>query len=121
MSGISARSVRAITNSGVKDLVGINENQIELMQDDYQIITLQDLALLEKTEVDSILGSDTSTFLIYKKLRKVAEFIRKGGNLSSLTTMNDAIGLDDPPSATTANTLPSQPSMKRLKIGRITR
>eukprot|EP00957_Ditylum_brightwellii_P087806 6687064-Ditylum_brightwellii.AAC.1 len=58
-----------------------------MLRDDYPINTLQDLLLLDKADVDSILGADKDTFVMKRKLTMVADFIQKGGSLMGSTTI----------------------------------
>eukprot|EP00957_Ditylum_brightwellii_P188065 14317842-Ditylum_brightwellii.AAC.1 len=74
-------------NSGVKDLVGLNDEQLKTIKDNYLITALQDLALLDKANVDSILGVDKDTFVMRRKLTMVTDFIQKRGSLAGSTTI----------------------------------
>eukprot|EP00957_Ditylum_brightwellii_P100398 7652499-Ditylum_brightwellii.AAC.2 len=47
-----------LESSCVKDLVGMSNEQLATLKDEYIITTLQDIALLDKADVDSILGTD---------------------------------------------------------------
>jgi len=83
----AATKGQMLDGSGVQNLVGMSDAQLAKLKDVYLITTLQDLALLDKADVDSILGTNTDTFLMRRKLMMVAEFIRKGGSLTSETTI----------------------------------
>eukprot|EP00957_Ditylum_brightwellii_P161029 12259748-Ditylum_brightwellii.AAC.1 len=74
----ATRSSRSITGSGVNSLVGLDAIQIKKLENNYSIASLQDLALLDKQDVDAILGTDASMFLVRRKLSVVADFLRKG-------------------------------------------
>uniref|UniRef100_A0A7S4T6R9 Uncharacterized protein n=1 Tax=Ditylum brightwellii TaxID=49249 RepID=A0A7S4T6R9_9STRA len=83
----AATKGQMLDGSGVQNLVGMSDAQLAKLKDVYLITTLQDLALLDKADVDSILGTNTDTFVMRRKLMMVAEFIRKGGSLTSETTI----------------------------------
>eukprot|EP00957_Ditylum_brightwellii_P160774 12240006-Ditylum_brightwellii.AAC.1 len=57
-----SRSMRTITGSVVKDLVGLDTGQLIKLKHDYNIMMLQDLALLSKADVDTIFGDKSGTF-----------------------------------------------------------
>eukprot|EP00957_Ditylum_brightwellii_P210198 15364664-Ditylum_brightwellii.AAC.1 len=104
-----------MAGSGVQALTGLTDEQIGALQDDYQIVTLQDLAVLDKNDIDVILGSEKLTFLARRKSCSVATFIKKGGNLNSCTTMSGVILIDmrhgvvpslPPPPPSTKSTAP---------------
>eukprot|EP00957_Ditylum_brightwellii_P019832 1496387-Ditylum_brightwellii.AAC.1 len=76
-----------LENIGVKDLVGLSNVQLKTLKDDYLINTLQDLALLDKANIGSILGTYKDTFFMRRKLTMVADFIWKGGSLTRSTTI----------------------------------
>eukprot|EP00957_Ditylum_brightwellii_P181847 13853257-Ditylum_brightwellii.AAC.2 len=90
MSG-ATRSMRTITGSSIKDLVGLDATQLTKLANDYNITTLQDLALLNKAVEYIIFGNGSSTFLVRRKLFMLAEFLKKGGNMTSATTINDIV------------------------------
>eukprot|EP00957_Ditylum_brightwellii_P012349 932673-Ditylum_brightwellii.AAC.1 len=77
---------------------------------------MQDLAFLAKADVDTILGSDTSTFIVGRKLSKVTEFITRGGNLLNTTTMQGVIECDNLPPTATTPSLSSHPSRSTIPI-----
>ena len=52
---------------------------------------MQDLGLLQMSNFDEILGSESSSFIQRKKLSKITEFIRGGGTLSPRSTMNEIL------------------------------
>eukprot|EP00957_Ditylum_brightwellii_P012459 941636-Ditylum_brightwellii.AAC.1 len=85
------RSSRTVTANGVKDLVGLTMDKLKMLNDDYLVSLLQDLALLDKDDVDALLGNDMETFLVGRKLSMIAFFLRKGKIVSSSTTMNVVI------------------------------
>eukprot|EP00957_Ditylum_brightwellii_P005121 388967-Ditylum_brightwellii.AAC.1 len=89
----ATRSIRLITGSKVNGLVGLDSAHIRKLEDDYSITSLQDLALLDKQDVDTILGTDANTFLVRRKLFMVADFLRKGIQVSISTTMNGVVTL----------------------------
>eukprot|EP00957_Ditylum_brightwellii_P120041 9160379-Ditylum_brightwellii.AAC.1 len=67
---VATRS-QSLENSRVKDLVGLSNVQLKMLKDDYLINTLQDLALPDKADIDSILGADKdnsfhANLLLYK-------------------------------------------------------
>eukprot|EP00957_Ditylum_brightwellii_P050555 3833972-Ditylum_brightwellii.AAC.1 len=66
-----------MSGSGVQALTGLTDEQMGTLQDDYQIVTLQDLAVLDKDDINVILGSEKSTFLARRKLCSVATFMKK--------------------------------------------
>eukprot|EP00957_Ditylum_brightwellii_P042209 3196498-Ditylum_brightwellii.AAC.1 len=51
--------MRTITGSSVKDLVRLDVAQLTKLDNHYNITMLQDLALLEKVDVDTIVGKKT--------------------------------------------------------------
>eukprot|EP00957_Ditylum_brightwellii_P081401 6191641-Ditylum_brightwellii.AAC.1 len=61
--------------------------QLTTQKDDYLVSTPQNLALLDKADVDSILCADKGTFMMRRTLTMVANFIWKGGNLTPNTTI----------------------------------
>eukprot|EP00957_Ditylum_brightwellii_P129713 9894932-Ditylum_brightwellii.AAC.1 len=76
-----------LESSGMKDLVGMSDEQLAILKDEYLITTLQDLALLDKADVDLILGSNKTTFVMRRKLTMVADFIWRGGLLTTMSTI----------------------------------
>eukprot|EP00957_Ditylum_brightwellii_P146167 11129404-Ditylum_brightwellii.AAC.1 len=74
----TTRSSRIIARSVVKDLVGLSAEQLKMLKDNYLITLLQDLTLLDKDDVDSLLSNDADTFLTRRKLYMVVTFLRKG-------------------------------------------
>eukprot|EP00957_Ditylum_brightwellii_P098996 7541450-Ditylum_brightwellii.AAC.1 len=74
----TTRSSGTIARSIVKDLVGLLVEQLKTLKDDYLIALLQDFALLDKDDVDSLLGNDTDTFLIRRKLFLGCNLPKKG-------------------------------------------
>eukprot|EP00957_Ditylum_brightwellii_P207817 15354664-Ditylum_brightwellii.AAC.1 len=86
-----------LEGSGIKDLVGLSDDQLKELKDVYKVELLQDLALLKKDNVDTILGTDANTLMVRHKLFSITEFIRKGGNLTPTMTMSNVLLLDGTP------------------------
>eukprot|EP00957_Ditylum_brightwellii_P063996 4854577-Ditylum_brightwellii.AAC.1 len=84
----TTRLARTITGSGVKELVGLSVEQLKTLNEDYLVTLLQNLAFLDKEDVDELLGNNMSTFLVGRKILMVASFLRKERTLSSTTTMS---------------------------------
>eukprot|EP00957_Ditylum_brightwellii_P097829 7449630-Ditylum_brightwellii.AAC.1 len=62
MSG-SLKSTRSIQGSGVKSLAGLSDDQVKKLEDEYTIKTLQELALLDKEDINDLLGKEKPTFI----------------------------------------------------------
>eukprot|EP00957_Ditylum_brightwellii_P025229 1909584-Ditylum_brightwellii.AAC.1 len=62
MSG-SLRSMRSTQGSGIKSLAGMSDNQVKKLEDEYSVKRLQELALLDKEDVNDLLGKDKPTFV----------------------------------------------------------
>ncbi len=60
MSG--GRRSTAIDSGLITTLTGMTDADITKLRDDFSIQAIDDLALLDKADVDAILGSDASTF-----------------------------------------------------------
>eukprot|EP00957_Ditylum_brightwellii_P163906 12478410-Ditylum_brightwellii.AAC.1 len=85
MSVVTRRQL--LENIGVKDLVGLSNVQLKTLKDNYLIKNLQGLALVDKANVDSIIGTDKDTFFMRRQLTMVMDFIGKGGSLTGSTTI----------------------------------
>eukprot|EP00957_Ditylum_brightwellii_P072192 5487882-Ditylum_brightwellii.AAC.1 len=90
MSG-SLRSTRSIQGSVTKSLVGLSDNQVKKLEDEYGVTTLQELALLDKEDVNDLLGKEKPTFIVRRKLFRIANYLCIGGVLSSTTAMDDIL------------------------------
>eukprot|EP00957_Ditylum_brightwellii_P187384 14271442-Ditylum_brightwellii.AAC.1 len=55
---------RSITTSGVKALARLSDSQVKKLEDDYNIVSLWDLALLDKANVYALLGNEMGTFIV---------------------------------------------------------
>eukprot|EP00957_Ditylum_brightwellii_P001357 106547-Ditylum_brightwellii.AAC.1 len=65
----------------------MSNGQLDTLKDEYLITMPQDLALLDKADVNSILYIDKNTFVMRKKLNIVAGFIWRGCLLTVTTTI----------------------------------
>eukprot|EP00957_Ditylum_brightwellii_P094842 7222849-Ditylum_brightwellii.AAC.1 len=63
----STRSMETIFGSSIKDLVSLDAAQLTKLENDYNIAILQDLALLDKADVDTIFRNNCKTFLVRRK------------------------------------------------------
>eukprot|EP00957_Ditylum_brightwellii_P143294 10917349-Ditylum_brightwellii.AAC.1 len=93
----ATRSNRSIKISAANNLVGLDSTLQKKLEDNYQITTIQDLALLDKQGIDTILGTNASTFFVRKKLSMVINFLRREGQFCSTTTMSDVVALKSNP------------------------
>jgi len=78
-----------IDSGTVKALVDLSDDEIATLRDTYSITYVEDLALLDKEDIDSILGADTVTFMKRRRLTAVSKFIQMGGSITATTTMRD--------------------------------
>ena len=82
---------QTLAGSNIQALANLNDEQLGSLRNEFGLSTVQDLALLETSDFDEILGNENSSFLQRMKLAKIAEFVREGGVLSSRTTINDIL------------------------------
>ena len=82
---------QTLAGSNIQALANLNDEQLGSSRNEFGLSTVQDLALLETSDFDEILGNENSSFLQRKKLAKIADFVREGGVLSSRTTINDIL------------------------------
>eukprot|EP00957_Ditylum_brightwellii_P155796 11860697-Ditylum_brightwellii.AAC.1 len=61
------------------------------LEGNYQITLLQDLALLDKANIDVLLGNDMATFIAQRKLSMIANLLKQGGVVNSSTIMNGIV------------------------------
>ena len=86
MAGGTTRSA-AIDSGVVKSLCGLTDDQITTLRDTYSITHVTDLVLLDKDDVDAILGTSTNTFMKRRKLTAVTQYVKYGGVLTASTTL----------------------------------
>ena len=85
-----------IDRIGLQKLIHLTDKQIAILRDDYLVQTVQDLACLDKNDIDLILGNEPSTFMIRRRLFKVTQYLKAGGVINANTKMDDIIyGLDE--------------------------
>eukprot|EP00557_Chaetoceros_sp_GSL56_P014026 CAMPEP_0176478512 /NCGR_PEP_ID=MMETSP0200_2-20121128/1227_1 /TAXON_ID=947934 /ORGANISM="Chaetoceros sp., Strain GSL56" /LENGTH=1865 /DNA_ID=CAMNT_0017874457 /DNA_START=317 /DNA_END=5915 /DNA_ORIENTATION=+ len=89
MAGGRATRSDKIDSGTVQALVGLSDDEITTLRDTYSIQNVEDLALLDKEDIDSILGADTATFMKRRKLTAVSKFIQMGGLITPTTSMKD--------------------------------
>eukprot|EP00957_Ditylum_brightwellii_P049483 3753445-Ditylum_brightwellii.AAC.1 len=65
-----------VEGSRVKELAGLTDNHMKILKDDYQILLISDLALLDKADIDNIITNDKDTFLKRRKLFAIMIFLR---------------------------------------------
>eukprot|EP00957_Ditylum_brightwellii_P189601 14432512-Ditylum_brightwellii.AAC.1 len=78
----------------VKDLAGLTDDHMKILKDDYQILLLSDLALLNKADTNDTIGNDKDTFLKRRTLFAIMDFLRKEGRLDSTITMQEIMAWD---------------------------
>eukprot|EP00957_Ditylum_brightwellii_P107473 8200526-Ditylum_brightwellii.AAC.1 len=110
---MSTRS-STLEGSGIKDLAGLSDNQIKELKEVYKVKLLQDLALLDKDNVDTILGTDANTFKVRRKLFSIAETVRKWNNLTPTMIMSNVLSLDGTPSKSTGSLTGATKSMSPI-------
>ena len=59
----SGRRSTAIDSGVVKTLTGLTDDNITQLRDTYTLTTIDELALLDKADLDTMFGNDASTFL----------------------------------------------------------
>jgi hypothetical protein len=78
-----------IDSGTVQALVSLSDEEITTLRDTYSIQNVEDLALLDKEDIDTILGADTATFMKRRKLTAVSKFIQMGGLITPTTSMKN--------------------------------
>ena len=91
MSSIGTRRSQALETSPVKNLVGLSDEQINTLKEAYKVTNLQELSMLDRDDINDILGTAAESFMQRKKLTAVATFLSKGGVLDSSTSMTDVM------------------------------
>ncbi len=86
---MTTRSASKIDSGMIASLTSLDDSEIKKFKDDYGIDQIDDLALLDKADIDTILGTDNSTFLKRRKLFAIVQFVQRGGSILSTTTMTD--------------------------------
>ena len=89
MAGSSTTRPSAIDSGAIKTLCDLTDVQIASLRDTYKIAHVSDLALLDKDDIDSILGNDASTFMKRRGLTAIAQYVKYGGTVTASTSMLD--------------------------------
>ena len=58
---------QTLAGSNIQALANLNDEQLDSLRNEFGISTVQDLALLETSDFDEILGNENSSFLQRKK------------------------------------------------------
>lgn len=89
MAGGRATRSDMLDSGTIQTLVGLSDEEINTLKNTYSIQHVEDLALLDKDDIDSILGTDTTTFMKRRRLNAVSTFIRMGGTVTATATTRD--------------------------------
>ena len=87
MSGSTRSS--AIDSGVVKTLAGLSDDDTLKFRDTYSLARVDDLALLDKADLDAILGNDATTFLKRRKMWALVQYLKTGAVLTASTTLTD--------------------------------
>ena len=77
---------QTISGGHIVTLVGLSTDQVTTL-DGFDIKTIDDIATLEKSDYDQVLGTANTTFMVRRRLSQVSLYLRNGGRITSSTTM----------------------------------
>jgi hypothetical protein len=105
----SGRRSGAIDSGLVGTITGLSDADITKLRDEYALANIEDLALLDKADLDTMFGTDASTFLKRQKLWAMVQYIKTGGTVTASTTMAEMHAAVTPRQSrpTSSNTAPA--------------
>ena len=88
---MAATRGQTIDTDQAKAICNLDDGDISTLRCTYaiDIESVDDLALLDKADIDTILGTDTATFVKRRRLWALVQFVKAGGVLTDTTTLSD--------------------------------
>ena len=100
----SGRRSANIDSGVVQTITGLTDPDVEKLRDDFTLTHIDDLALLDKSDVDTMFGTDNATFLRRRKLWALIQFVKAGGTPTASTIMAELHAAVSSPSLGTSIT-----------------
>jgi hypothetical protein len=96
MSGTgSGRTTRpaSIRGSPIVSLVGLSNQEVQTIKDEFGIRNLDDIATLEKEDFNTVLGEDNSSFMKRRRLFQVSIYLLQRWTYYSNSHNEDYFGI----------------------------
>lgn len=75
----------------IKGLTDLSDDEIKKLRDEYSLTNIDDIALLDKADIDEILGTEKNTLMKRRRLSAISRFLRMGGTITASTTIEDVL------------------------------